>query len=308
MTAAAVGSVVEANIDVYGSMARASAIADYLEVAALAGQRITSDDLADIAEQLNWSRKRRRQVLVDGDDPEDDPDGWPEVAFSVIDERIDILGKHYPFKISRRALRYSGPSDPSDSGYIGVLAITVVHAWGLTSTTQPTEELEDLAARVLAARNLDVARMGTADRSGVGFVENLHAGASSLGLRPALNPVPRSRSAKDAGVDTLAALTWRDGRSGQWVMIGQATCAKSTEWKMKLAQPEPNTWRAYLQEAVDPLPFLVVPHHVEARHLALLLSSRRGLVLDRLRLVPAKRGNSDGERALAKVMLAAQVQ
>jgi len=308
VTGDGVGGVVEANLDIYGSLARASAVADYLEVAALAGRRITADELADVAEQLNWSRKGRRQIIIEGDDPEETPEGWPEMAFSVIGERIDVLGDDYPFTVRRNALKYVARHRPIDDPYVGVLAIAVVHSWRLPTTVRPTELIEDLAARVLEARSLQVARMGTADRGGVGFIDNLQRSAVSLGLRPSLSPVPRPRSAKDAGVDTLAAVTWKDGRAGQWVMIGQATCAKSNEWRKKLSEPEPNTWRNYLQEALDPLPFLVIPYHIEARHLSWLLSARRGLVLDRLRLVPGKGANSDNDCLLIQAMMAATVQ
>ncbi|MEU8608448.1 hypothetical protein AB0C29_10660 [Actinoplanes sp. NPDC048791] len=301
-------NIVEANIDVYGTYARASALADYLEVAAVQGIRITKDGLADIAEQLNWSRKSRRAIIVESDDPADDPDAWPEEAFTALSERQDILRDKYPFALRSTYLKYDKSIDPRDSPYIGLLALTVIHAWKLTCSVRPTDRLEAIAADVLRGKQLQVAGMGTADRGGVGFVENLSLAAKSVGLNAALNPVPRKRSAKDAGVDTLAAFTWKDGRRGHWVMIGQVTCAKSNEWKMKLNQAEPGTWRSYLQEPLDPQPFLVIPHHIEARMLEDLLSSGRGLVLDRLRLTEGKSANSIEDITMIEALLAAQVQ
>src|SRR6266540_6838068 len=265
-------SEIDARLDVYGGRERPGAIADYLEAAALAGRRMTRDDLVDLATTLDWSRKRRRQVLVEAGDAERDPEAWPDQAFAAIDERADLLGPDYPFETKRGALVYRGSPDRLSDRYLAVLAISVVHAWRLPSTVDPKVVLEDVAARVLETRRLGVARMGTADRGGVGFVDNLQASAAALGLRAMTDPVPRPASAQDVGVDTLAALVWQDRRPGQWVMIGQVTCANSTEWRTKLAEPVPGLWADYLQERLFPQPFLVVPHHVDARHLTELLS------------------------------------
>lgn len=301
-------AVVAPNVDVYGTYARAGALADYLEVHALHGGGITAADLEDIADQNGWSKKERRTILIESDDPQDDPDLWSEMAFSAIDARIDILGDAYPFELEAGALIYAGPSDPRSDSYIALLAVTVVHAWDLVRSVEPTVVLEDVVKRVLESRHVVAAALGTGDRQGVAFKENLLAQGRACGLSPTDDPRPIATHAKDAGVDTLAAMTWPDRRQGNWVFIGQATCGSSVTWKKKLKEPEPETWRNYLQEALPPQPFLAVPHHIDHHQWALLMQPKTGLLLDRLRMSPAKGANTPDERALVDALLAATPQ
>jgi hypothetical protein len=58
-----------------------------------------------------------------------------------------------------------------------------------------------------------------------------------------------------------------------------------------------------MQEPLDPQAFLAVPHHVEGDHLVLMTKSRRGLILDRLRLCPFMGSTSSEERALIEQLL-----
>lgn len=295
------------NVDVYGKYARAGALADYLEVQALHGRGLTAADLQDVAVQQGWSRKERLTILVQGDDPESDPEQWSDMAFAEIDARIDILEENYPFGLDAGALTYGGPSDPRDDPYLGMLALTVVHGWKLASPVEPTVVLEDVVRRVLEFRSLIAADMGTGDRQGLTFEENLLAQGRACGLAPTDKPRPRAKHAKDAGVDTLGTIIWPDKRLGQWVFIGQATCGSSATWKRKLKEPEGETWRSYLQEALQPQPFLAVPHHIDERAWAYLMEPKIGVLLDRLRMAPSKGPNTTDERALVDVILSVQV-
>lgn len=293
------------NVDAYGAAARAGALADYVECRALSESRLTPADLQDIAEEQNWSRKSRRVILVDNDDPEADPAAWSEQAFAEIATRADILGRDYPFELQRGALSYSGPADPRDNVYVGLLALTVVHAWQLTCAVDPKVVLEAIVRDVLATQLNVAVSMGTGDRQGLPFEQNLHSQATLCGLAPMPEPRPVRAAAKDAGVDTLGVIRWHDRRSGQWVFIGQVTCAASSEWKKKLRQAEPETWRHYLQEALLPRSFLAVPHHIDQRQWAELMVTRDGLLLDRLRLCLKKAVNSADDRTLVSTLLEA---
>jgi hypothetical protein len=302
-----VGTAVGPNVDAYGKYARAGALADYLEVRALHGQGMTAADLQDVAVQEGWSRKERRTILVQDDAPELDAEQWSEMAFTEVDARIDILEEDYPFGITAGKLVYAGPPDPLDDPYIGLLALTVVHGWNLASPAKPTAVLEDVVRRVLEARSLLAADMGTGDRQGLTFEQNLLAQGQACGLMPTDKPRPRATHAKDAGVDTLGTIIWPDRRQGQWVFIGQATCGSSLTWKRKLKEPEGETWRSYLQEALRPQPFLAVPHHIDDRAWTYLMEPKIGVLLDRLRMAPKKGPNTPDERALIDVILKAQV-
>ncbi len=228
------------------------------------------------------------------------------MAFAEVLARLDILEDDYPFGLDAGALVYAGEADPRDDRYVSLLALTVVHAWNLVRPVEPTAVLENVVRRVLENRGLVAADMGTGDRQGLKFEENLLLQGKACGLSPTDKPRPRAAHAKDAGVDTLGTLLWPDRRLGQWIFVGQVTCGSSTTWKRKLKEPEGETWRLYLQEALQPLPFLAVPHHIDERAWAYLMTPKIGLILDRLRMSPSKGANSYDERALVNALLAAE--
>jgi hypothetical protein len=306
MTAAIEGDRVSMNIDAYGTYGRQGALADYLEVAALAGTRVTEAALARSIEEYGWARLPRRQFLTI-DNIDEDPAAWAESVFSTIRERAQLLGERYPFGLERTSLRLRIlHTDLLDSPYLALLAITVLHAWKLTPRGGPLPEnvLEDLVARALENRGLLVSRMGARDRASSSFVDAVIEGGKSLGLNPMTDPLPRKRSAKDAGIDTLAGLTWIDGRSGgQWLFVGQVTVGESGTWERKLNEPKPALWAAYMQEPLDPQAFLAVPHHIDGEHLVMMTKPRTGLILDRLRLCQFMGLVSADERALIEQLL-----
>lgn len=298
---------IEPDIDIYGKYARASALADYVEVAALKGKRITRAALADRIVDNEWVTRPRRQFLH-AEDPEEDPASWAEGVFNLFSERQAQLGDLYPFEQQGSALRAKGNlSEPTTEPYVSLLALTVVHAWKLPSPVDPEPTLEAVVASALIAKGLCSVNVGATDR-GTGFTAAVHQGARALGLRPMHDPKPRSRRAKDEGVDTLAGIVWRDNRpAGNWIFIGQATISKSNDWKVKLSQPEGPRWATFLQEPLHPQAFLAVPHHVEEEYLRELLVPQRGIVIDRLRLVRAKPENTMNEATIIKAMLSASV-
>lgn len=301
-------ATIEIDIDRYGQDARVSALADYLEIAALAGVRVTRAGLQDLVVDNEWVRRPLRRYHLPGR-VEDDPESWADSAFSMIADRAASLGDKYPFEEGGRSVRRRANGGPDDeSEYLSLLAITAVHAWDVPCTTPVESTLEDVVARTLERAGMSVANIGATDR-GSGFVSALHGGATTLGLRAQKNPTPRSVYAKDVGVDTLAGVVWRDGRvAGHWLTLGQVTVAQSQEWRRKLNEPEPARWADYLQELLHPQVFLAVPHHVQDDHLRDLMASRRGLVIDRLRIVSRKPRNSKAEKSIIEALLEAQVE
>lgn len=298
---------IEPNIDAYGRRARASALADFVEAAALAGLRITRAALEDLVSENEWVSRPTRQSWTVGD-PREDPATWAEATFELLAERETLLGSHYPFSQSGQALVVTSKSfDPRQSGYVSLLAVTMVHAWSIPTGVSPEAALEAIVVAVLRMRGMSAVGIGATERQS-GFVAALQSGAAALGLRASDDPRPRSRWAKDAGVDTLAGVVWGDGRqAGEWIMIGQATVGSSNAWRAKLLEPDPAIWAKYLNEPLFPQAFLAVPHHAEQEALSDLTASQRGLVLDRLRLIPAKPANTPEEISLIEALLAARV-
>lgn len=130
--------------------------------------------------------------------------------------------------------------------------------------------LEASAIRVLTAIGLSATAIGTAVPYEGGFPAVMRRAATSLGLPCDPDAAPRKANAKDEGVDTLALLGWPDDPriAGQWVFLGQATLARSSEWYRKLMEPKPDHWRSRLIQPMAPRRFLVVPHHVSSDYLA----------------------------------------
>jgi hypothetical protein len=298
--------ILEPNIDAYGSKARASALADFLEVAALARKRITRAALADIISDNEWVKRPRRQTYLQ--ELLEDPETWVEAVFNVVAERSEQLGEAYPFVERGRALTLrESDFDVTSSGYVALLALTVVHAWSIPCVVDPKPTLEAIVESVLKAKGMDAVNVGATDRRS-GFVQAVRDAGCALGLQPMDDPSPRSRWAKDAGVDTLAGLVWRDRRpAGQWLFIGQVTVAQSQNWQVKLDEPQGPRWAKYMQEVLPPQAFLAIPHHAEEEHLHDLLASQRGLVVDRLRLVMNKPPNTPDEISLIVAMASATV-
>lgn len=300
--------LIEPDIDRYGQDARVSALADYLELAALAGFRITKAALQDLIVDNEWVRRPIRRYLLP-EDVEEDPESWADAVFAMILDRDSQLGTSYPFEIKGRSVVMKDPTFARlESRYLSLLAITLVHACEIHAPVSPESTLESVVAGTLGNLGIASVNIGATDR-GTGFVEALQSGARALDLWAMQDPRPRSARAKDAGVDTLGGFVWRDHRqAGHWLIIGQVTTAQSQHWGFKLAQPQPARWATYLQELLHPQVFLAVPHHVQDDHLRDLMESRRGVVIDRLRIVANKPANTPAERTLIDALLGARIE
>ncbi|KQT90800.1 hypothetical protein ASG49_13745 [Marmoricola sp. Leaf446] len=276
--------LIDPRIDVYGKDGRTGALADLIEFRAIKGHGMAVADLVDLISNMGWTSKPTRQIIT-GHPEDENPDSLAEQTFSLLDERREVLGDRYPFRIAFGQLRVKDGFELAASPYIAMLAITIAHAWDVDcGAVKPEAALEALVEAALQTR-MPSAGLGTADRNGTSFVDNLRAGAARVGLTASPNPVPRRVRAKDGGVDTLAGHVWADRRAGHWVFIGQVTCGQTSTWSGKLNEPKPALWKDYLQELLPPLRFLAVPHHVDSGFFHMLQKQDEGLVIDRLRLV-----------------------
>jgi len=283
------------DISAYGSYARGSALADFLEVVALTSGEARKVDLEATIRKAGWYRLNRGMFTRDpgieptesvedeeGLEDPDDPD-WPDWTFAIIAERIDVLGDNYPFLVESDSLI---PKDgASASAYVRLLALTVAHAYKAQIRSDPRRAFELIVVEALAAIGLRAYGMGTATSNGRAFATELVAATAAVGLTAASPPVPAKTFAKDAGVDAIGVYNWEDRRPGQVVLIAQATLAESERWEAKIAEPRPHHWVQYVNEILHPLAALAVPHHVEREHLR-WLTSPTAFVFDRLRLVP----------------------
>ena len=302
--------------NIYGRDARASLLADYVELLALKGQPVSRETVADFLadNEVGWDFDL---IQAPGNDHPDEGDGLAEhneladerasIVFRQIEERRKVLAEHYPFRIADGQVSIDPGVDRESNAYVAVLALTVAHAFGVAAPTPPLHELfEETVTGVLQARGLcSVEFAALVRRHNHNFKVALTAACREIGLVAAPNAVARRKKARDEGVDVLCHLGWeQDLRPGSWGFIGQVTVAKSDEWTQKIKEPDPGSWRGRLGTRVPPMPFLAVPHHVERQTMEWLTGEGPAIVLDRLRLVRFKEEIKANEleiiRAVAK--------
>jgi hypothetical protein len=291
---------IQPTIDAYGRYARASNLADHLELLALQGKQLSLTALADLVSDRSWiarldelfeggtlkPRGDFEEPLEEEDEGTGDQPGVTQASrvFDILDERSDLLKDLYPFVVADDLRMREGFSDPRESPYVALLAITLAHAHEIETDHDPKRILEDIVVSALNERGLEAVNVGAISRESHDFHETVKRSGVAVGLQPTPEAAVTLKHAKEEGVDALGHLPWEDSRSGAWVFLGQATCGKSDSWSAKIMQPKPETWRLMLNSGVLPLPFLAVPHHVEPMHWAKLIQDHRNVVLDRIRL------------------------
>lgn len=306
-------STISMNIDQYGKYARASALADFVELAALRAGTFALADLDLALERAGWYRQRRGLFTVnpdvdlgavedlelgDGTEDPDDPD-WGDWVRTILRQRSRVLGEEYPFKVSRDYVVASPGRETCD--YVRLLIVTICHAYGARKDVveDPRKLFELMIVSTFSAIGFASVGMGTATTQGKKFKEQLRLAATAVGLIAATEPYPAKVNAKDGGVDAIGVLNWNDLRPGQIVFLAQATLATSLDWEKKIREPRVDHWAAYLNERFHPLAMLAVPHHIEDEHFGWLVSPSATIV-DRLRLVGRLGPVLDGEDDLRR--------
>ena len=303
----------EPDVDAYGTYARVSALADFLELSALGGSRLSRGNTADYIGDLSW-QSLLKELFLSADDEEalheeysEEPSGDTEEAaervFGLLGQRAECLGERYPFHVDSEEGWLQG-TDPTPSPYLALLGIAIAHSFGIPTEAEPTAVFEDTVTRALTDaghRSLNFSRF----RKGYSnFEEALIGAGPTINLRPTPSAVPTSASAQDAGGDVLAQVECGHVPGcdiGAWMLVGQATCGKSDSWRQKLAEVEVPAWQLRLASILPPHPFLAVPHHAD--YVRVLVSSNHKLVLDRMRLSRMLKGVSDDERHILEAVM-----
>lgn len=307
----------EPDVDAYGSKARASAIADFVELWAISGTNPSAADVGDYIADVGWAQKLHELYTVPpggADDSADDlefgTDGTVAArrVFDVLDERSATLGSHYPFRKDNERCFFTGNAS---SPYLVPLAIAVAHAYSITTPQVPSVVFEDTVARVLEAHarravNFSHIRAQHPAANG-GFDAAVIDACRLVGLRGTPTAHNRAVHANDEKVDTIVHLDWGDRRAGAWTMVGQVTCAKSDDWFGKLQEVPAGGWALFLGELIEPQVFLAIPHHIESRHLHNLVGGYRKLVVDRLRIALWLDTVSSSEATIVQSVLSADL-
>lgn len=302
--------VLSPNPQLYGKYARVSAIADYVELLSLKGQRIATANLADMIDDNDWDLEEpiRRAGAQEPDNANESPGEAADRVFVHLKERMDLLEDGYPFELHHGRLRPKAGLLIETSPYVALLCITLAHAYKVESPHIPYQVFEETVADVVGARGLLTADVGNIGRRAGSFDDTLERAATTVRLRGSRAAAPTYEHAQDERIDTLCHLTWGDIRPGAWTLIGQVTCATSEQWDKKMQEPPAPTWAKLLGVGLRPLVFLAVPHHVGTPMLEKLVSDREHLVLDRPRLARFKAGVSQPESDIVAAVLACEVE
>jgi hypothetical protein len=89
---------------------------------------------------------------------------------------------------------------------------------------------------------------------------------------------------KDLGVDVAAVRRFADGRAALPVMFTQ--CASGRDWHRKILTPDTSRWKQLVTFTHSPLKSLSLPFCLDQREYATRRSQCKGLLIDRLRLLP----------------------
>src|SRR4051794_12562534 len=90
----------EPNINAYGTYARVEALADWLEVAAMVGRRVTRAQLEDIIFDNGWTQLSPQQFLLpEGIEEHATPEYWVEAVETTLRRRQSILVERWPFEL-----------------------------------------------------------------------------------------------------------------------------------------------------------------------------------------------------------------
>lgn len=303
----------EPSVDAYGTYARVSALADFLELVALDGSRLSRGNTADYIGDLAWqSLLKELFPSVDGETASseeyvEEPSGGAEEAaervFDLLGRRSECLGERYPFHVDLEEGWLQG-IDPTPTPYLALLGITIAHAFELPTESPPTDVFEDTVSRAFADVghvSLNFSRFRKGHSS---FSEALIAAGPSINLHPTPLAAPTSSHAQDAGGDVLVQL--ESGHVpgcdvGAWTLVGQATCGKSDRWQQKLGEVEAPAWQQRLGAVLLPQSFLAVPHHADYAHV--LVRNQHTIVLDRMRLARMLTGVSGDEQQILETVM-----
>ena len=303
--------------DLYGPYARASLIADYVELLALKNP-VRRETVVDFLSDSNgWDLELIQESEDNSSDYQETAlSEWHDqaqekaaIVFELMEERRCTLAERYPFAITDGMVSCDPNIDYESNPYLAILSLTIAHAFNVSSSQKPTELFEQMVTKVLRDRGLRSVGVAAARRTSNSFSAALSKACDTVGLKANPHGAAIRRKAHDEGVDILCHFSWDDDlRANAWVFIGQVTVGRSDIWVQKIKEPSPLPWANLVGIQNQPLPFLAVPHHVESPMMEKLGSDGDGVVLDRLRLAKFKCKTDSKERDIIRAVAQESVE
>lgn len=305
--------------DIYGQYARASLLADYVELLAFKDQPVRRATVAKFLSDNDEGWDLELIQAPEDDRPDEQADDLSErvdvaderasIVFRQLDERRRALADRYPFEIADDQISLRPGVDRASNAYVAVLSLTIAHAFQIVPSPRPAVLFEETVASVLRERGLSSVGFAALRRRHGNFEAALTAACREIGLKAAPNAAARRKKAHDEGVDVICHLGWeQDLRPGSWGFIGQVTVARSDSWSKKIKQPSPTLWARRIGTIIQPMPFLAVPHHVERQTMEWLTGEGPAIVLDRLRLVRFKKNIEPDELEIIQAVMREEVE
>lgn len=224
-------------------------------------------------------------------------EGLQASVLEVIEERMELLGSEgYPFLLSNNSLTFNGDIKHPYLAFLTICNLPSITSKPYNLAPIAFEYLSLIAAQSFLGKNSKGWRFGwprdnDKDLKIKDAAEKLKIKAgdhlNEWKWRPAeyLPNDPSTQSLKDAGLDFVAWVRWKDGGPAQLQLVGQCACGE--DWKLKthdlmisklsrwMSVPEPPPVRALFTPRHTPFPSI----HYKA--------SEAGLIFDRIRIVHA---------------------
>ncbi len=283
--------------DVPGFSADATDHADWLELTALtSGGGVSS--MSDLISAVTRTGSVDGETSIDDLDDDEPLDATvgrqndrAEVlandAFAQLEYRQHYLGTAYPFGVDDSTLQAMPRAQLSP--YAFLLALT--HARARTKNDGPS--LFERVSRSALVEYLggqprvEFYDFGWPRRNGLpAFRDAVKDLCARMREGQGVDSRVRTSREKDAKLDIVAWLPFRDGRPNQLAVFGQ--CTTSNRWRDKINELQPHTfcqlWLAE-QPAMSPLAAFFVPHHVSDDEWRQAAVGDRRLFFDRLRVM-----------------------
>lgn len=233
-------------------------------------------------------------------------EGLQASVLEVIEERLELLGvAGYPFSLDNNSLVFNGHLEHPYLAFLTICNLPSVSKKPYNSAAVAFEYLSLIAAQSFLGESAKGWRFGwPRDNDEDLLVKDaaeklrIRSGAhlSEWDWKPAgyLPENPTTQSLKDAGLDFVAWVKWKDGGPAQLQLVGQCACGE--DWKLKthdLTVQKLDRWMAVPKP--PPIRALFTPRHTPYPSI-LYKASEAGLIFDRIRIVHALMANQKASR------------
>lgn len=231
-------------------------------------------------------------------------------VLEVIEERQELLGSlGYPFALDNNSLVFNGQLDHPYLAFLTICNLPSVSKAPFNTAAVAFEYLSLIAAQSFLGENAKGWRFGwprdnAEDLRVKDAAEKLRVRSGShiseWDWRPAafLPGDPTTKALKDAGLDFVAWVKWKDGGPAQLQLVGQCACGE--DWKLKthdLTVQQLDRWMAVPKP--PPVRALFTPRHTPYPSI-LYKASEAGLIFDRIRIVHALMASNKASRKARK--------